>query len=372
MRVAKLQDGLEGTELALPIHSNDGRLLLTKGAVLNRRLIRLLQSHGYTRVAINDTMSSDIDLDDAITFETRLQAERALGRAVHTLVQGQTPNLNEVVDVVDNIIFELKGKSQVSNGLYSIHSFDANTFTHSINVCILSVAIAMELNWPISKMRELGAGAILHDIGKILMPLPVLNKPGRLTDDEYELIKTHAHKGWELLVNCYGVSSYASQAALEHHERIDGSGYPRNLSGSEISDFGKITAVADVYEAMTADRPHRKAMFPEIVYAHMSEGKGTMFEGDLVDTLFSKVALFPNGTILSLEGNYICVVTEQDLRSSFRPYVRILHGPGVFEPLDIPLFERPDLKIEIILDDLPEEVKEKVSDALSGKAVDSR
>jgi HD-GYP domain-containing protein (c-di-GMP phosphodiesterase class II) len=370
MRVAKLQDTLEGTELALPIHSDDGRLLLTAGAKLNRRIIRLLQSHGYTRVAINDTMSLDIELDDAITFETRLQAEKALGQTVDALVKGQTPNLSEVIDVVDTIIFELREKSQISSGLYSIHSFDANTFTHSINVCVLSLAIAAALNWPLSKMRELGAGAILHDIGKILMPLPVLNKPGKLTNEEYELIKTHAHKGWELLINCFGVGACASQSALEHHERLDGSGYPRNLTGSEISDIGKITAVADVYEAMTADRPHRKAMFPELVYAHMSEGKNTMFDGDLVDTLFSKVALFPNGTILSLEGNYICVVTEQDLRSSFRPYVRILDGPDILKPLEVALFERPDLKIEIILDDYPEEVKKRVSDAFGGKAVD--
>lgn len=371
MRVAKLQDGLEGTELALPIHSDDGRLLLAAGTKLNKRLIRLLQSHGYTRVAINDPISNNIDLDDAITFETRLQAEKALGNAVDKLVRGYSPDMYEIADAVDAIMFDLKQKSKVSMGIYSIHSFDESTFTHSINVCVLSLAIAGALDWPTSKMRELGTGAMLHDVGKILMPLPILNKPGKLTNEEYELIKTHAEKGWQLLLDCFEVSPYASKSALEHHERLDGSGYPRNLTSSEISDLGKITAVADVYEAMTADRPHRKAIFPELVYAHMSEGKDTQFDGTLVDTLFSTVALFPNGTILSFEGDYVGVVTKQDSRSSFRPYVRIIEGPGIVKPVEISLYEEPDMKIKLILDDYSPESRERISKAFGSEATDS-
>jgi len=107
--------------------------------------------------------------------------------------------------------------------------------------------------------------------------------------------------------------------------------------------------VADVYDAMTADRPHRKAIFPETVYAHMMQRKGVLFDSSAVDALFSKVALYPTGTFLSLWGGYIAVVTAQDPRSNLRPFVRIVGGPGITKPIDVSLYSRPDIKVNCLL-----------------------
>ncbi len=371
MRVANLHDALEGSLLALPVHGDGGRLMLGTGTRLTRRLIRTLKSRGYTRVAVKDPVVGNIESDDAVSFETRIQAEKALDAATSKLIAGQAPDLESLSDAIDAILADLRENSGVCNGVYSIRSYDQNTYTHSINVCILSLLIADDLGWPLAKLRVLGIGALLHDIGKILMPVQILNKPGALTDEEYSLIKTHAEKGYELLSACFDAGSGAARIALEHHERLDGSGYPKNLKGSQISDFGKITAVADVYDAMTTDRPHRKAIFPEAVYAHMVQKKDILFDGVLVDSLFSKVALYPTGTILSLWGGYIAVVSGQDPRSNFRPFARIVGGPGITEPIDISLYARPDIKINLLLDDYPPDTKRMVSTNLGGTPFDS-
>lgn len=371
MRVASLKDTLEGSQLALPIHGDGGRLMLGAGTRLTKRLIRTLKSRGYTRVAVQDPLAGPIEPDDAVSFETRNQAEKALDGAVCRLMAGQTPDLKVLTDAVDAIVDDLRENSRICMGVYSVRSYDQNTYTHSVNVCILSLSIADHLGWPLAKLRVLGIGALLHDIGKILMPVQILNKPGALTDQEYDLVKTHAQKGWKLLSGCFDAGFDASRVALEHHERLDGSGYPKNLEGPQISDLGKITAVADVYDAMTTDRPHRKAIFPEAVYAHMSQGKDVLFDGVLVDSLFSRVALYPTGTILSLWGGYIAVVTRQDPRSNFRPFARIVGGPGVTKPVDISLYSRPDIKINLLLDDYPPDTKRIVSTDLGGTPHDS-
>ena len=366
MRVVSLQDTLDGSCLALPIHGDGGRLMLASGTRLTKRLIQALQSRGYTKVAIQDPVAGNIKPDDAISFETRIQTEKALDKAVNKLLIGQSPDLNPIFEAVDAIINDLREKSRVSSGIFSIRSYDQNTYTHSINVCVLSISIGHSLGLPLKKLRLLGTGALLHDIGKILIPLDLLNKPGTLTKGEYNLIKTHCEKRWELLSNCFDTGAYAAKSAIEHHERLDGSWYPKHLTGHQISDIGKITAVADVYDAMTTDRPHRKAIFPEAVHTYMTQAKDILFDGPMVDCLFNNVALYPTGTILSLWGGYIAVVTAQDPRSNFRPYARIVGGPGITKPMDISLYEKPEIKINLLLDDYPPDTKRMVTGNVHG------
>ncbi|HHW18458.1 MAG TPA: HD-GYP domain-containing protein [Firmicutes bacterium] len=366
MRVVALHEGLEGSILALPVHGDGGRLMLGAGTRLTKRLIAALLSRGYTRVAIEDALAPDIEPEDAIGEETRLLAERALEESAKKLIARKSPDFGAISLAVETIIADLRKNSKMCSGVYTLRSYDQSTYTHSVNVCVIALAIADSLGWSLGSLKKLGIGALLHDIGKILIPISILNKPGQLTDDEYALMKTHSEKGWELLSGCFEVGPVAAHSALEHHERLDGSGYPRHLKGDEISDIGKITAVADVYEAMTSDRPHRKAIFPEAVYAFMVQKKGILFDGTLVDTLFKRIALYPTGTIVSLWGGYVALVTKQDPRSNFRPYVRIVGGPGITKPVDISLYERPDIKINLLLDDYPPDTKRLIAEALHG------
>ncbi|HOP70847.1 MAG TPA: HD-GYP domain-containing protein [Bacillota bacterium] len=351
MVIADLQDTLEGAYLALPIHGDGGKLMLATGTRLTKNVIRALRSRGYTKVVIRKSLVPNLKPSNPISHRTRLQTETALDQAANRLLTGQSPDLKQVFEAVDAIIADLWSNSGMSRGIVSIQTYDRNTYTHSINVCVLSIAIGDTLGWPLNKLRELGTAALLHDIGKILIPVDLLNKPGPLTNEEYGLMKTHCEKGWEILCECFNACEYVARGALEHHERLDGSGYPRGLTARDISDIGKITTVADVYDAMTADRPHRKAIFPEAVYTHMNKCKGVLLDTAAVDALFSRVALYPTGTILSLWGGYIAVVTGQDPRSNRRPLVRIIGGPGITKPIDLALYSRPDIKINLLLKD---------------------
>lgn len=353
MRVVCLHTRIQGEVLAMPVHGDGGRLLLNKGTRLTPRLIEVLLQRGYTRVAIEDPLLEDVEPEEAVSEETRSMAERALDMAAKKLLDGRAPDMGIVRDAVDAIIEDLKANKRTCVGVYSLRSYDESTFIHSVNVCVLSLAIAETMGYSVSEMRILGLGALLHDIGKLLVPTSILRKPGMLTDEEYELVKTHAKKGWELLANCYAAGPVAAHGALDHHERLDGSGYPRKLKGDEISEIGRVTAVADVYDAMTSDRPQRKAIFPEAVYKYMDQEKGTLFDSQAVDALFQRVALYPTGTILSLWGGFVAVVTRQDPRSNFRPFIRIVGGPGITKPVDVSLYDRPDIEVNLVLDDYP-------------------
>jgi len=334
--------------------------MLAQGMRLTAALIQALRKRGYTRVAIDDVLLDDVEADEALQEETRQIAIRVLDTATANVLRGTPGDLRAMRNAVDAIIADLRDNPKACIGLYSLCSFDEETYTHSINVCVLSITSAQVLGWNVTDLRQVGLGALLHDIGKVLIPKHILNKPALLTDEEYALVKTHTNRGWELLQTCYDVGVVTAHAALDHHERLDGSGYPRQIKGDNISELGRITAVADVYEAMTADRPQRRAVLPEAVHAFMMERRGTLFDADAVEAMFQRIALYPTGTILSLWGGYVGVVTRQDPRSNNRPCVRIVSGPGILRAMDIPLYERPELTVNLILDDYPPETRRLV------------
>lgn len=360
MRVVALQDRVAGETLAMPVHGDGGKLMLAVGMRLTPTLIASLRKRGYTRVAIQDEVLDDVETDESLQEETRQLTIRVMDTATSNVLRGNPGDLRPIRSAVEAIIADLRENPKACIGLYSLCAFDEETYTHSINVCVLSISTAQMLGWQSTDLRQVGIGALLHDIGKVLIPKQVLNKPALLNDDEYTLVKTHTQKGWELLQSAYDIGAITAHAALDHHERLDGSGYPRQVKGDNISEIGRIAAVADVYEAMTSDRPQRRAVLPEAVYAFMMEKRGVLFDPDMVDALFKRIALYPAGTILSLCGGYVAVVVRQDPRSNVRPIVRIVSGPGVMKPTDIPLYDRPELTVNLILDDYPPETRRLV------------
>lgn len=362
MRVVALQDKLAGESLAMPVHGDGGRLMLAKGMKLTQPLIVALRKRGYTRVALDDNLTDDVEIDESIQEETRQMTISVMDTATKNILRGTQGDLKPIRHAIEAIIADLKDNPKYCVGLYSLCAFDEETYTHSINVCVLSVSAASVLGWSITDLRNVGLGALLHDVGKVLIPKHIINKPALLTDEEYSLVKTHSMKGFELLQSCYAIGPIVAHAALDHHERLDGSGYPRQIKGDNISELGRIVAVADVYEAMTADRPQRRAALPEAVQAFLMEKRGMLFDGDMVEAMFQKVALYPTGIILSLWGGYVGVVVKQDPRANHRPFVRIVSGPGIHRATDVSLYERPEMTVNLILDDYPPETRRLVSE----------
>jgi HD-GYP domain-containing protein (c-di-GMP phosphodiesterase class II) len=173
------------------------------------------------------------------------------------------------------------------------------------------------------QMIDLGVGAMLHDIGKTQIPMEILMKPGKLTDEEYALMKEHSLQGYQMLKDIPDIPLLSAHCALQHHERLDGSGYPRGLKGDEIHLYGKIVGIADVYDALTTNRVYRKAFLPHEALEYLFTSTG-QFDSNLIAVFRDHVAIYPIGLIVTLSNGVKAVVVDINTKYPQRPIVRVL------------------------------------------------
>ncbi len=199
-------------------------------------------------------------------------------------------------------------------------------------------------------MKLIGIGAMLHDVGKLQIPTNILFKPGRLTDEEYEMMKQHARFGFDILRNLHSISLLVAHCAFQHHERLDGSGYPRGLVEKDIHPYAKIIAVADVFDAVTSDRVYRDKMLPSQGIELIQSGSGTMFDTSVVEAFKRSIVHYPNGTILLLSDGRRGVVAKQNTNNSALPFVRIFEENNSIlkSTYMINLVEHPHITVEKI------------------------
>lgn len=171
---------------------------------------------------------------------------------------GKAIKVEQVAPLVEEINQSIARNSDALISLARLKNADNYTYLHSVAVCALMIALGRQLGLEGAVLHEVGMAALLHDVGKMFIPGDVLNKPGRLTDDEFVIVKTHAQKGWELLKNCPGVSDMALDVCLHHHENVAGTGYPDRLSGEALTLYARMGAVCDVYDAITSNRCSRR------------------------------------------------------------------------------------------------------------------
>jgi putative nucleotidyltransferase with HDIG domain len=201
------------------------------------------------------------------------------------------------------------------------HTF-VYTFMHSLAVCALMIALARQLGLDEAQVRDAGMAGLLHDLGKAMIPLEVLNKPGKLTDEEFDLVKTHPAEGYKLLLEGSGVSEVTKDVCLHHHEKIDGSGYPRGLNGDTMSLFAKMGAVCDVYDAVTSNRPYKAGWDPAESIKRMAEWKGH-FDPLVFQAFVKSLGIYPIGSLVKLASGKLGVVIEQGEQSLLKPKVKV-------------------------------------------------
>jgi len=206
--------------------------------------------------------------------------------------------------------------------LARLKTADDYTFMHSVAVCALMIALARQLNLDEQQVREAGMAGLLHDLGKAMMPLEVLNKPGKLTDDEFALIKTHPEEGYKLLLEGKGVTDLVKDVCLHHHEKIDGSGYPKGLNGETMSLFAKMGAVCDVYDAVTSNRPYKAGWDPAESIKRMAEWTGH-FDPVVFQAFVKSLGIYPIGSLVKLASGKLGVVIEQGEQSLLKPKVKV-------------------------------------------------
>lgn len=332
MRLVSVNSLQAGVCLAKPVYNEHGFTLINKGIPLTARMIEKLDSLGISYVYIEDARISHIGVTSSISEELRKEAvsfvESSFSQIANESKTKQSllleNSMKGVAKLVRNFIQELKQNENVLNLLADIYIYDDYVYSHSMNVTMYALALGMELKLSENDLEILGVGALLHDVGKVLVPIEILDKPGKLTAEEFEEVKKHAEYGFEMLRKVPTLSLLVAHCAYQHHERVNGSGYPRGLKEDNIHLLGKILAIADVYDAVTSHRVYRKAMLPheglEILYA----GAGTLFDKQMVEKFRKAVAVYPVGLGVVLSDGRKGVVSRQNQEMSDRPYVTIL------------------------------------------------
>lgn len=203
---------------------------------------------------------------------------------------------------------------------------DDYTYMHSVAVCALMIALAMQLGLNEDEVRICGKAGLLHDIGKIAIPLEILNKPGRLTDEEFGLVRRHPQAGYELLFDVPGLPNIVLDVCLHHHEKFDGTGYPNGLRSNGISLYARMGAICDVYDAITSNRPYKAGWCPAESLRHMADWtKHGQFDPVLFAAFVKCVGIYPIGTLLKLKSGRLAVVMDVS-KSLLRPVVKILYS----------------------------------------------
>ncbi len=269
---------------------------------------------------------------------------------------GKALNAEDALPVVEEISSSVLRNPGALIGLARLKNKDEYTYMHSVAVCALMVSLARQLELDEDQVRQAGIAGLLHDVGKMVIPTEVLNKPGKLTDVEFELMKSHPAEGHKILLEGSGVSDVALDVCLHHHEKVNGSGYPDKLRGEQISLYAKMGAVCDVYDAITSNRPYKNGWEPAESIRKMAEWSAGHFDAAVFHAFVKSIGIYPVGSLVRLESNRLAVIVDQTTKSLLTPVVKVFfsiksNGRIVPELLDL---SKPACRDKIVSHEDPE------------------
>jgi HD-GYP domain-containing protein (c-di-GMP phosphodiesterase class II) len=284
-----------------------------------------------------------------VPFAEELPAARQVYRAAKFIIQqamedvrmGRALNMETVSDVVGSMADSILRSPDALTSLTRLKQFDEYTFFHSVNTSALALSVGRHLGYARASLLQLGTGMLLHDIGKTLIPVEILNKPGRYQADEFEIMKQHVLRGAEVLSNTTGLADVFLKPTLEHHERVDGTGYPFQRPKTDISQFGLIAAIVDIYDAVTSDRCYHKGKTPHDTLQMLYKlGEQGHVDGVLVQQFVQVVGVYPVGSCVSLNTRETAIVKQFNRHAPIRPLVVLIKdeaGRHRSSPIDLDL-----------------------------------
>jgi len=261
----------------------------------------------------------------AKAIEVQKEAKKVITGVMEDIHSGKEIEREKVDQVVEEMVDSVIRNKHALTSLSRVKKKDQYTYLHSVNVSILMISFCRTMKMSREDIAIYGAGALLHDIGKMKVSQELLNKPSKLTDDEFAQMKMHAVYSGELLTETGGFSQKAIDVASQHHERFDGTGYPKKLKGSEISQGGQMSAIVDVYDAITSDRCYHEGMDPVEALKKIFEWSKFHFDPKLVQYYIRSVGIYPIGTLVRLESDHLAVVLQPGEEDLTKPKVKVIY-----------------------------------------------
>jgi HD-GYP domain-containing protein (c-di-GMP phosphodiesterase class II) len=292
------------------------------------------KSRGSVRLA------QEINYAKAVLLESKRQTQMIMD----SVGQGGKLDLPQAQVIVEKMTESVLRNKDALVSLSRIKNKDEYTYLHSLSVAALCISFGHYLDLEPRLIKALGIGGLLHDIGKVSVPSALLNKPAALSEPEFEIMKTHVAHGTRILQDAGGIDEFSICVCQHHHERLDGTGYPDGLKGDQISKFGQIAAIVDIYDALSSERCYKHALAPTVALRKLFEWSSYYLNRSLVERFVLHMGIYPIGTVVRLRSGMIGVVVEQGERSLLDPVVRAVYDTKRDKPVlpfEINLSSRP-------------------------------
>jgi HD-GYP domain-containing protein (c-di-GMP phosphodiesterase class II) len=343
-----------GMRLGKPIISEEGQTLIGYNVELSQTFINKLIQLGYQQIYIEDKRTDDIYIEDSLKEETRNLIRSQLVRTFQMLQNSKALTLGDrntfsktAHQCMGLLRDDLKAQIRPSDDTIMLMVMNRSTFSivehfyqNALNVCVYAIRIGMIEGYSSIDLEALGLGAMFHDIGNSQVPQALLTKRASLSKTEFEEVKKHTEHGFKLLREIPGIPILSAHCALQHHEKVNGTGYPSALAGTSVHPFAQWVGLLDAYDAMTNPRPYRTSLPPDHALENLFTGAGTLYDKSKVEFFRNKVAIYPVGLSVRLSTGQSGIVSKINPSFKQRPVVRILtneQGQQLRHPEEIDL-----------------------------------
>lgn len=332
MRLVEFADLKQGMLIADDFYGINGGILAKKSTELSEKYINNLSQFQIPYLYILDECSKDVQINCTITSEMRNEATQNLKQlylAIREKKMNQyTKYMKACLESINKLTEDIISEKIELYDVFDIKTIENYSYQQPVNVTIISLIIGKHLELSAVELYQLAVGAFFHDIGNMFLPESLLKKESALNETEYDTIRTHSEKGYRFTKDEFNLPTRSYLAILQHHERYDGQGYPMKKAGEDISIYGRIVAIADVYDALSSHRPQRKALSSAKAFKMIIEGMGKAFDPNLVKAFAERVSPYPIGFTIKLPDKRVGIVVENYKGKPFNPKVRIIEEDG--------------------------------------------